>query len=154
MSHLKLDRRTFLGGAASALSLAALPSFAQISGQRRLEWQQFKVAPDNQYSSFLYAVGLMRGNNNANDPNSWQYWVNVHVNYCPHRTPYFLAWHRGYLWYFERRLQIISGNNRLMLPYWDWYRNPTIPSEFTTLANLYPSNSRVNTNVYSALDLT
>ncbi|WP_235025626.1 hypothetical protein, partial [Caballeronia terrestris] len=59
MSHLKLDRRTFLGGAASALSLAALPSFAQISGQRRLEWQQFKVAPDNQYSSFLYAVGRM-----------------------------------------------------------------------------------------------
>jgi tyrosinase len=152
MSHLKLDRRTFLGGAASALSLAALPSFAQ-SGQRRLEWQQFKVTPE--YASFYDAVNQMRSNNNANDPKSWQYWVNVHVNYCPHKVAYFLAWHRGYLWHFERRLQLISGNPKLMLPYWDWYKNPTLPSEFTTPGNpFYPSVARVGTSVYSALDLT
>ena len=151
MSYLKLNRRTFLGGAASALSLAAFPRFAEAAGSVRLEWQQFKATP--QYPSFLHAVQTMRANKNANDPGSWQYWVNVHVNYCPHKTNYFLAWHRGYLWWLEQQLKTFDQN--LMLPYWDWYTNPTVPTEFTNSATgnaLYVP--RVNTNVYSALDLS
>ncbi|SAL53848.1 Tyrosinase [Caballeronia humi] len=153
MSHLKLDRRTFLGGAASALSLAALPSFGQTGNPIRVEWQQFKLT--SQYASFLNAIATMRANTNASDPNSWLYWVNVHVNYCPHKLPYFLAWHRGYMWYFERQLKLISGDSYLTLPYWDWYTYPTMPAEFTDTASGNPLYvPRVNTNVYSALDLT
>jgi tyrosinase len=153
MSHLKINRRVFLGSAASALSLAAYPRFAMAADMpKRLEWQQFKVT--NQFTSFYHAVQTMRANTNPSDPNSWQYWVNVHVNKCPHKVPYFLAWHRGYLWYFERQLQLVSKDNALTLPYWDYYTNPRLPSEFTDPASGNPLYvSRVNTNVYNALDL-
>ncbi|MGN6666181.1 MAG: tyrosinase family protein [Trinickia sp.] len=94
-------------------------------------------------------------NTNASDPNSWQYWANIHFNHCPHMVPYFLAWHRGYIYYFEQRIRMISGDANFTLPYWDWFTNPNVPSEFTDPASgnvLYCP--RVNTNVYAALDLT
>ena len=69
------------------------------------------------------------------------------------RQTYFLAWHRGYLWWLEQQLKLIRGQS-LMLPYWDWYTNPTVPTEFTNPATGNPLYvPRVNTNVYSALDL-
>jgi tyrosinase len=96
----------------------------------------------------------MRANTNSNDKNSWSYWVNVHLNNCPHSIPYFLAWHRGYLYYFEQQLRAVSGNKNLVLPYWDYYTNPQIPPEFTNPASynsLY--QPRTNTNVIGALTL-
>ncbi|SAL62046.1 tyrosinase family protein [Caballeronia humi] len=155
MTSLKLNRRTFLGGAASALSVAAFPRLASATTGPyvRLEWQQFKLTP--QYTSFLNAVRTMLANTDASSPNSWQYWTNVHVNYCPHRMPYFLAWHRGYLYHLEKQLRIVSGDSALALPYWDWYTNPNIPSEFTDTATGNPLYvPRLNTNVYAALDLS
>ncbi|WP_207907195.1 tyrosinase family protein [Paucimonas lemoignei] len=128
-------------------------SFAQTTIRVRPEWQQFRNSAN--YASFIDAIRLMRANTNASSPSSWQYWVNVHVNYCPHGAPYFLAWHRGYLYYFEQQLRIVSGNNNLVLPYWDYYRNPRIPAEFTDPARGNPLYvARVNTNVYNALTLT
>ncbi len=53
---------------------------------------------------------------------------------CQHGTPWFYAWHRFYLFYFEKVLQVSSGNPNLRLPYWD-YDNPAqlaMPAEFTT----------------------
>ncbi|MEY2661656.1 MAG: hypothetical protein RLZZ123_2828 [Pseudomonadota bacterium] len=52
---------------------------------------------------------------------------------CQHGTPWFFAWHRLYLFYFEKQLQLASGNPDLRLPYWD-YTNPAqlkMPPEFT-----------------------
>jgi tyrosinase len=37
-----------------------------------------------------------------------------------HASPTFLPWHRQYLILFEQMLREVSGNPRLMLPYWDW----------------------------------
>lgn len=154
MTNSTFNRRHFLGTAASALTLASLPKMANAATTYvRLEWQQFKLTP--QYTSFLTAVRTMKANPNANDPNSWQYWANVHMNYCPHRQPYFLAWHRGYIFYLERQLRIVSGDNYLNLPYWDYYTNPNLPSEFTDTATGNPLYMpRLNTNVYSSLDLS
>ncbi|TWB40799.1 tyrosinase family protein [Nitrospirillum viridazoti] len=42
---------------------------------------------------------------------------------CQHGTPWFFAWHRLYLLYFEKQLQAASGDPTLRLPYWD-YSNP------------------------------
>ncbi|MEA1673064.1 tyrosinase family protein [Nitrospirillum sp. BR 11163] len=42
---------------------------------------------------------------------------------CQHGTPWFFAWHRLYLLYFEKQLQAASGDPSLRLPYWD-YSNP------------------------------
>src|SRR4051812_47429493 len=94
-------------------------------------------------------------NTDASKPASRQYWVNVHRNYCPHSEPYFLAWHRGYMYCIEQQLRTISGQNGLTLPYWDYYTYPVIPSEFTDSASDNPLYvSRVNSNVYQALDLS
>lgn len=154
MSRLKITRRAFLGGAASTLSWAAFPYMAvAATNVIRVEWQQYKQTP--QYASFLNAVRSMMANTNANDPNSWQYWSNVHANYCPHRTPYFLAWHRGYLYYLEQQMKRITGDANFTLPYWDWFSNPHVPSEFTDNASGNPLYCpRLNTNVYNALDLS
>ncbi|MBC7415986.1 MAG: tyrosinase family protein [Herminiimonas sp.] len=51
-------------------------------------------------------------------------------------------------------MRTISGNSALSLPYWDYYTNPNIPSEFTDQATGNPLyQARTNTNVYNALDL-
>jgi tyrosinase len=155
MKFHQLSRRAFIKGSVSALALSSVPvkfSFAQTTIRVRPEWQQFRNSPN--YASFIDAIRTMRANTNASSRSSWQFWVNVHVNYCPHTAPYFLAWHRGYLYYFEQQLRIVSGNNNLVLPYWDYYRNPRIPAEFTDPARGNPLYvSRVNTNVYNALTL-
>jgi tyrosinase len=148
-------RRAFLRQSMWAVGAATLP-LGVVSGAvpqyRRAEWQTFKTT--SQYSSLRFAIGKMTANTNSTDPNSWSYWVNAHVNYCPHGIPYFLAWHRGYLYYFERQLRAVSGDSTLVLPYWDYYSNPNIPAEFT---NSSPGNplfsSRVNTNVRGALTM-
>jgi tyrosinase len=153
MPSLPRSRRAFIKTSASALALLSAPSlsFGQTTGVR-LEWQQFKTTP--QYTSFLNAVRLMKANTNAASPSSWAYWTNVHVNYCPHGIAYFLAWHRGYLYYFEQQLRIVSGDKTLCVPYWDYYKNPNIPTEFTDPSPVNPLYMpRAGTNVYSALSL-
>ncbi|MBC7501569.1 MAG: tyrosinase family protein [Herminiimonas sp.] len=153
MTTTTINRRDFIKSAAPGIALLSLPGMARGQTTRtRLEWQQFKTT--TQYASFLYAVRTMKANTNAASASSWRYWVNVHVNFCPHGMPYFLAWHRGYLYYLEQRMRTVSGNTTLTLPYWDYYRYPRIPSEFTDRATGNPLYvSRVGTNVYNALDL-
>lgn len=148
-------RRSFLKGSASALALMSLPAsgISAPSIQMRLEWQAFKTTP--RYASFLNALHLMRATTDATDPNSWAYWVNIYTNFCPHMKPYFLAWNRGYIYYFEQQLRVASGDSLLSLPYWDYYSHPSFPSEFADPAGgnpLYVSG-RVNSNVYHALTL-
>ncbi|PIL38595.1 tyrosinase family protein [Massilia psychrophila] len=154
MSFQLHNRRTFIRTSASAAVLFSIPhlGFGQTATAIRLEWQQFKNT--SQYASFRNAVGLMRANNNAASPSSWAYWTNVHVNQCPHGTPYFLAWHRGYLYYFEQQLRLVSGDKSLCVPYWDYYKFPDIPAEFTDPSTGNPLYMpRTGTNVYNALTL-
>jgi tyrosinase len=154
MSSLLQRRRAFIKTSASALALLSAPSlsFGQTTIGIRLEWQQFKTTP--QYASFLDAVRLMKANNNAASPSSWAYWTNVHVNCCPHGTAYFLSWHRGYLYYFEQQLRLVSGDSTLCVPYWDYYKQPNMPEEFTDPSPTNPLYmARTGTNVYNALSL-
>jgi tyrosinase len=130
-----------------------MQALAQTTLRTRPEWQVFRNNTQ-QYNSLLTAVRTMKANTNAADPNSWTYWTNIHVNRCPHGVAYFLAWHRGYLYYFERQLRLVSGNSALTLPYWDYYSNATLPAEFTDPSSTNPLYvSRVNTNVRQALTM-
>src|SRR4051795_10630288 len=51
-----------------------------------------------------------------------------------HGTPYFLPWHRAYLYFFERALR--DQVPRAMLAWWDWRTGPThaaqIPKAFAS----------------------
>ena len=155
MSSFLLSRRAFVGASATAAVCLSVPrpGFGQSTIGMRLEWQQFRTTP--QYASFLDAVRKMKANTNAASPSSWAYWINVHVNYCPHNTAYFLAWHRGYLHYLEQQLRTVSGDNMLSMPYWNYYKFPRLPAEFTDPT---PDNPlympRTGTTVYNALTLS
>jgi tyrosinase len=155
MDSSQFNRRDFLKTSISGLALSSLPAhvaFGQTTVQQRVEWQTFRTRPA--YASFINAIATMRANTNQADRTSWRFWTNVHRNFCPHRAAYFLAWHRGYLYHFEQTLRTVSGDSTLTVPYWDYYTNPNIPSEFTDSATNNPLYvPRVNTNVYNALSL-
>jgi tyrosinase len=150
-----LNRRQVLKSSMGGLLWAALPgdrALAQTALRQRLDWNTFKAGPN--YASFLDAIKKMRANTNASDKNSWLYWTNIHVNYCPHGLPYFLAWHRGYINYFEKQLCAVSGNANLTLPYWNYYTSPALPAEFTDSSSTNPLYvPRTNNNVLQALTL-
>lgn len=154
MHRRAYTRRDFIKGA-SALLATALPGqhlLAQSSLARRLDWNTFRNTRD--YGSLVDGISRMRENTNASDKRSWAYWVNVHLNNCPHDVAYFLAWHRGYLYYFEQQLRAVSGNKSLVLPYWDYYTAPEIPGEFTNPSPFNPLYvSRQNSNVIDSLTL-
>jgi tyrosinase len=39
---------------------------------------------------------------------------------CEHESPYFVTWHRWYLYYFERICRKMCGNSAFVLPYWNY----------------------------------
>src|SRR6266571_766338 len=103
--------------------------------------------------AYKRAIQVMRAKS-ATDPTSWQAQSNIHgafkpdpargvVNVCPPATAadlvapagmiadacrhdyLFLAWHRIYLYYFERIVRSASGDPTFALPYWGY--SPTGP---------------------------
>ena len=147
-------RRMFLKTGIGITVAQCFPGLAaaQAGTGPRLEWKQFKTT--NQYPAFVSAIATMRSYANQASPGSLAYWANVHVNTCPHGVPYFISWHRGYLYHFEQQLRSVSGNPSLMLPYWDYYSYATLPAEFTDPA---PGNPlyvpRQSSSVYGALSM-
>ena len=154
MHRRVVTRRGFLKGA-SALLATALPGqhlLAQSTAMRRLDWNTFRNTRD--YGSLVDGISRMREITNASDKRSWAYWTDIHLNSCPHGIAYFLAWHRGYLYYFEQQLRAVSGNKSLVLPYWDYYATPEMPGEFTNPSPFNPLYlARQNSNVIDALSL-
>jgi tyrosinase len=152
--HKNLTRRGFLRDATLAVLAAGFAPAAtsQSTLYKRIDWTSFVQGPD--FASFMDAIKKMKANTNAADKRSWQYWANVHLNYCPHSIPYFLAWHRGFITLFERQLREVSGNPALALPYWNYYDDPALPVEFTEQASWNPLYvARVNTSVIQALTM-
>lgn len=73
------------------------------------------------------------------DDRGYAYWAGIHGLPLPigcdnaHGTPYFLPWHRAYLYFFERALRDQVPDT--MLTWWDWSARPggapRIPSVFS-----------------------
>src|SRR6266567_3804107 len=82
----------------------------------------------------------------ASEPTSWLFQANIHGtndtspnlawNQCQHGSFFFLAWHRMYLYGFERILRAASGSPNLTVPYWNYAKaTPTaraLPAPFRT----------------------
>jgi tyrosinase len=124
-----LDRRGILAALAALGAAPALARLPEAPAQPRLPWDAFRRTAD--YPRFVEAVRRMKANRDEQDPGSWAFWPLVHMNHCPHGKPYFLAWHRGYLYLFEAKLREVSGSATLRMPYWDYFADPRIPAEFT-----------------------
>ena len=148
------DRRAFVKSAGAVLALCAAPA-GNVLGQtlsKRLDWDTFRTT--DYYPAFVRGIAAMRDNTDARDRRSWQFWTDTHLNFCPHGSAQCLAWYRGYLYYFEQYLRFVSGNKALMIPYWNYYRNPVLPAEFTDPSPTNPLYvERLNTNVSQALTL-
>ena len=123
----------------------------------RVEISSF--TPD-QIDALRKGIALMK-QRQSTDPTSWIYQANIHgvpgqgANCpastdpmqeawatCQHGSFFFLAWHRMYLFYFERILrdaiQEATGdpNYQFALPYWDYANgSPQLPQPFTTPAD-------------------
>ena len=157
MPTTSTSRRAFVQGTTAAAALASLPRIGFGQAQPtviRLEWHDFVKTP--QYPLFLTAIQTMKRFTNPSDNRSWQYWANIHANYCPHGKAYFLPWHRGYISAFETQLRSSLGTTvpPIALPYWDYYTYPTIPAEFTNSATGNPLYTpRVNTSAWPALSM-
>jgi tyrosinase len=147
-----ISRRRFLQSSASLALLPLLPRVAMSSDLLiRPNWETFRTGPT--FQSFVNGVRAMRSNPDETSPASWGYWANTHRDFCPHRRPYFLAWHRGLLIRFEGWLRKASGDPSLVLPYWDYYTQPKMPAEFLdTTSSLY-RKGRKGDDVTAALSL-
>lgn len=122
--------------------------------------QEINSFSADQIAALRKGVALMQAKENTN-PTSWIYQANIHgvpdggANCpastdpvqpawatCQHGSFYFLAWHRMYLYYFERILrssiQEATGDPAyaFSLPYWDYANgSPQLPTPFTTPAD-------------------
>lgn len=155
-----MDRRRFLlSSTTAALAACSAPprTFGPLTGAQapaastmltgkpllRLEVSEF--SQDAQLvAAFRTGIAAMRKIANPENNRSYDYWHNSHWmasgrpprametvwDQCRHGVSYFFAWHRGFLIYFERRIREASGNPNFTLPYWDYYRNPKIPTIF------------------------
>lgn len=92
-----------------------------------------------QLQSFRHGIEVMKSRP-ISDPTSWAFQAAMHgtpdvpshelFNSCEHGSLYFLTWHRGFLYYFERILRSSSGDPNLTLPYWDWTNDRAVPPAF------------------------
>jgi polyphenol oxidase len=89
-----------------------------------------------QLEIFRKAIGLVRGLP-PDDVISWTKMIAQHCIHCAstntsniHYDWMFLPWHRGMLYFLERNLRKISGNDDVRLVYWDWEssQSRTLPS--------------------------
>ena len=155
-----ISRRRFVQSSMAAALVPLLPrnalavAAADTSTEPaiRQSWPEFAQGPYCQ--TFIDTIGKMRANKDETDPSSWYYWIRVHIDLCPHHSPYFLVWHRGLLKRFEGQLRKISGVSDLRLPYWNYYADPDIPAEFQVANTPLWRSDRTSTNVADALSLT
>jgi tyrosinase len=88
----------------------------------------------NALAIYKEAIGLMKGLSSS-DKRSWNNQAGIHgtvagFNKCPHRSWFFLPWHRAYLFNFEKICQKLTGESKFGLPYWNWSMDNSIPSPF------------------------
>jgi tyrosinase len=74
-----------------------------------------------------------------NDDRGYEYWAGIHglplPISCVHGTPFFLPWHRAYLYYFEQHLlDMMPANAQVSLPWWDWSTQAGIPVAYSGAA--------------------
>ncbi len=101
---------------------------------------------DQTLQAYAEAIRVMRERPD-DDPTSWSYQAAIHGTYaepplplsdqCKHGTWYFLAWHRMFLYYFERIVREAvrqnGGPEDWAIPYWNYGLNgvnASLPDQF------------------------
>jgi len=97
----------------------------------------------------------------ASNAASWTYQANIHGTTtpqsqwpagapwatCPHGNMFFIAWHRLYVWHFEKIISHLTGEPDFALPYWN-YTDPAqrvMPQPFRDAGSpLFQAGRNVN----------
>lgn len=146
-----VPRRTFLSAAGVTIAsvvgsrLPAQPAAPKPDPKRKAVGTRQSVAQMGDdhpvLVSYRKAISAMR-KLKPDNPLSWQFQANMHDagrngadaawKWCQHGNWWFLPWHRGYLYYFERIIRALSGDEKFMLPYWAWEkpRQNVLPAPF------------------------
>lgn len=140
-----------IGGSQIFAASTALADFAAGPTLRRNA--STMTASDPILRGYRRAIQKMRALPNSN-PCSWFYQAAIHGTTDPANLPawntchtdpqFFWAWHRMYLYWFERIVRKQSGMYDWAIPYWDW-TNPaerSLPAPFRTSGNLLYEASR------------
>jgi hypothetical protein len=137
------------------------PLFQPITPSPILIRKNFDSLLPNEKNNIRYAIGRMKSLS-ATNPLSWKFQVRIHngpsdtgkpFKTCEHGSCFFLAWHRMYLFFFERIMikNMKNGWPKPALPYWEYTdaiaSRTIVPSYFripsTTGANsLYQKRNR------------
>jgi len=143
-----MDRRRFVQASLTSLAAAGLPGEAPVWGQTGLVRRDVTTtAAAGDLEKYRRAVTAMKGRP-ASDPLSWEYWAQIHNNYCPHTNWWFLPWHRVYVFYFEQVCQTLLNNDTTFrLPYWNWSANNNIPAPFQDRNSILFDSTRRSSTV-------
>lgn len=132
----KLDRRRFLQGGAAAVAatgtqlFTGIPALADYAvGPTVRRNASAMSANDPILRGYRRAITAMRGLQDTN-PCSWFYQAAIHGttdprnltawNTCHNDPTFFWAWHRMYLYWFERIVRKYGQMYDWAIPYWDW----------------------------------
>ena len=164
------------GASASGAGSFNTPNaFVANAGKMRIRKSVTKLTPA-EVKRLEHAYDLLR-NLKPTDPRSYAAQANVHCFYCGaseeiHGGWNFLPWHRAYLYFHERILAGLLGDDSFALPYWDWPSEPKLPAAYTTgalldarraqgrnartasLASVFPGPNGVQAAVMAALSQT
>jgi Common central domain of tyrosinase/Polyphenol oxidase middle domain len=148
---MKANRRRFLttlGATASATLLApAVFDFRLLAATSVRPNVSGMLSTDPILVGYQTAITAMQGLL-PTDPRSWSYQAAIHYttapptmpdwDNCQHGTHFFWAWHRMYLYWFERIVRKYSGDPNWVLPFWNWTAQPHLPPPFrVTTSDLY-----------------
>jgi hypothetical protein len=128
-------------------SVASL-SAAEIASLRK-GVQVMMSRPVTDPTSYAFQANIHGTSANPTDPAESASWNN-----CEHGSFFFTAWHRMYLYYFDRILRAAAGDPDLALPYWNW-QDPAqyaLPAPFRSPANASNSLYIAAPNRPAALD--
>ena len=150
----RLGRRKFLEASAATSIVVGTqfftvtPAFADFAAGPAIRRNASKMAANDPILvGYRRAIQRMRGLADTN-PCSWFYQAAIHGTLDPrnlaswntcHTDPtFFWAWHRMYLYFFERIVRKYSGMYDWAVPFWDW-TNPAelpLPAPFRDSASL------------------
>jgi tyrosinase len=142
-----VKRDLFLASTSAAALASFVPAVAVGAPSRiyeRLEVNEFSKNA-KLVDAFRAGVAAMQHITDPKNVESWDYWAFSHMrpdyttppdpmkpvwNQCRHGVPYFFAWHRGFVFFFESMVRKMSGVDDFALPYWDYYKHPDVPAIF------------------------
>jgi len=110
------------------------------------QWYTHAVPPPGKASE----IARIYPTANPNKAKAQAVWNTCQAHFSSANQPWFLPWHRMFVYYFERTIRKVSGNANFTLPYWNYsatgVNHGRIPPQFrVTSSSLFVQKRNVHT---------